>query len=157
MARRDTEEDKQHTGEPNEIQDGGASGAGADNGKQGRYGLERTARIASDDFGAPIIGFVRETLSGTLHATGMVANDAVEVVRDVLTGAVTATESVGSHALGAVGTLAGGVVSTARGLLSDSVGGIRQVMRSTRGEQPQGTETEHLHARSPNDVTRTHQ
>lgn len=147
MARRDTEEDKQQT------QDGSASGA--DNDKQGRYGLERTARIASDDFGAPIIGFVRETLSGTLHATGTVANDAVEVVRDVLTGAVTATESVGTHALGAVGTLASGVVSTARGLLSESVGGIRQVVRSTRGEPQPGTETEHLHARSPNEVTRT--
>ncbi len=155
MARRDTEEDKQQTGEPNQTPEDGA--AGTDTGKQGRYSLSKTARIASDDFGAPIIGFVRETLSGTLHATGMVANDAVEVVRDVLTGAVSATESVGTQALGTVGTLASGVVSTARNLLADGVGGIRQVVSSVRPEHQPGTETEHLHARSQNEPPSTHQ
>ena len=76
----------------------------------------------------PIIGFVRDTLTGTLRATGMVANDAVEVVRDVLTGAVHATEEVGTETLGAVGTLGNGVVTTARDILVGGVDGVKEVL-----------------------------
>ena len=95
-----------------------------------KFGLRGPAQVATEEFGGPIIGFVRDTLTGTLRATGTVANDAVEVVRDVLTGAVHATEEVGTETLGAVGTLGNGVVSTARDILVGGVGGIREVLGS---------------------------
>jgi hypothetical protein len=95
-----------------------------------KYGLRETARVATEEFGGPIIGFVRDTLTGTLRATGMVANDAVEVVRDVLTGAVHATEEVGTETLGAVGTIGNGVVATARDILVGGVGGVKEVLGS---------------------------
>lgn len=78
-----------------------------------------------------IIGFMRDTLTGTLRATGMVANDAVEVVRDVLTGAVDATEEAGTETLGAVGTLGNGVATTARDILVGGVGGVKEVLGNT--------------------------
>jgi hypothetical protein len=99
-------------------------------GRGARYGLRGPARVASEEFGGPIIGFVCDTLTGTLRATGTVANDAVEIVRDVLTGAVHATEEVGTETLGAVGTLGNGVVTTAREILVGGVGGVRDILGS---------------------------
>jgi hypothetical protein len=95
-----------------------------------KYGVRDAAQVATEEFSGPIIGFVRDTLSGTLRATGAVANDAVGVVRDVLTGAVHATEEVGTETLGVVGTLGNGVISTARDILVGGVGGIREVVGS---------------------------
>ncbi len=95
-----------------------------------KYGLRGPARVASEEFGGPIIGFVCDTLTGTLRATGTVANDAVDIARDVLTGAVRATEEVGTETLGAVGTLGNGVVATARDILMGGVGGVREILGS---------------------------
>ncbi len=95
-----------------------------------RFGLRGPAQTATEEFGGPIIGFVRDTLTGTLRATGLVATDAVDVVRDVLTGAVHATEEVGSETLGVVGTLGNGVVTTARDILVGGVGGVRDILGS---------------------------
>lgn len=154
MARRETDEEKQAGTETQAATDtkneAAAMGAG-ESARGTRYGLREPARVASEEFGGPIIGFVRDTLSGTLHATGTVATDAVEVVRDVLTGAVHATEEVGTEALGAVGTLGSGIVTAARDILVGGVGGIRNVLgsampaRTGNGGAP--TEQERLHGR----------
>lgn len=119
--------------------------------RRSRLGLREPARIASDEFGAPVIGFVQDTVSGTLHATGTVANEAVEVVRDVLSGALTATESVATQALDTVGTLGTGLVGAARGILAEGVVGIRDVFGSvmpSRSGSPPPSERERLHART---------
>src|SRR5207253_7154344 len=98
MARRDSEEDKQH----------GADGAQADtdpsvstteneSGRTPRLGLRAPAKMATEEVAAPVVGFVRDTLSGAIHATGSVASEAVEVVRDVLTGTLHATEEVATE------------------------------------------------------------
>jgi hypothetical protein len=111
--------------------------------RRARYGLREPARVAANEFGVPIIVFVRDTLSGTLRATGTVASDAVDVVRDVLTDAVHATEEVGSEALGTVNTLGTGVVSVARDIIATGVGGVRHVANSAAtGRRPMRAETE---------------
>jgi hypothetical protein len=151
MARRDSEEEKQATGEAQAAMDESTAG----NASGTRYGLREPARVASEEFSGPIIGLVRDTLTGTLHATGTVATNAVHVVRDVLTGAVHATEEVGTEALGAVGTLGGGIVGTARDILAGGVGGLRHVLGSAmparRGNGDAHAEHErdyeHLHGR----------
>ncbi|WP_354682367.1 hypothetical protein [Cupriavidus necator] len=156
MARRDKDTDEEKlTGtedaEATEGWEGVDRGVTTETGmRRARYGLREPARVAADEFGGPIIGFVRDTLSGTLRATGLVANDAVEVVRDVLTGAVHATEEVGSEALGTVGTLGTGVVSVARDIISTGVGGVRQVAGSAAtGRTPMRAEEERQTTKEP--------
>ena len=154
MARQDTAETQQANAEAQSASRSGA--AAAQTGPTGeaerdtRHGLRGAAQVATEEYGGPIIGFMRDTLSGTLHATGTVAADAVDVVRDVLTGAVHATEEIGAETLGAVNTLGSGVVATARDILVGGVSGIRQVLGSAMPERrapppaadtrPQGSE-----------------
>ncbi|MDQ0138530.1 hypothetical protein [Cupriavidus necator] len=143
MARRDREtEEEKLVG--TEDADATAGSEGGDRGaRRARYGLREPARVAADEFGGPIIGFVRDTLTGTLRATGAVASDAVDIVRDVLTGAVHATEEVGTEALGTVNTLGTGVVSVARDIIATGVGGVRHVAGSaTAGRTPMRAEGE---------------
>ncbi|PTB19708.1 hypothetical protein C9I57_14880 [Trinickia symbiotica] len=116
-----------------------------------RYGLRGAAETATEEFGGPIIDFAGDTVTGTLRATGAIANDAVDVVRDVLVGAVHATEEVGTETLGAVSSLGNGVVTTARDLLVGSVGGIRDILGSAlplrRGATEAGTAREGVASR----------
>ncbi|MGF6267484.1 hypothetical protein OKW49_008478 [Paraburkholderia youngii] len=154
MARRDTEEEKQAEANAAEATTDDTGPATADTTTQAnaatriRRGLREPARVAADEYSGPVIGFVRDTVSGTLVATGTVATDAVETVRDVLTGTVHATEEVGTEALGLVGTLGTGIVTTVRDILVGSVGGVRQVLGSAAPSRAsQTTEREPLHAR----------
>jgi hypothetical protein len=130
MAQKDDEK-KGTEGTPSTSETGESAAADAKSQeREVKYGLREPARAATEEFSGPIIGFVRDTLTGTLRATGTVANDAVEVVRDVLTGAVHATEEVGAETLGAVGTICNGVVTTARDILVGSVDGVKEVLGS---------------------------
>ena len=146
MARRETEEEKPAEGNAEQATTEGM--AEPDTRMTGsRTGLREPARVASEQYTGPVIGFVRDTVSGTLVATGAVATDAVETVRDVLTGAVHATEEVGTETLGLVGTLGTGIVATAREILVGGVGGIRQVLGSAAPNRAAPAEREPLHAR----------
>ena len=118
-----------------------------DGGARSRRGLHEPARVAAEDYSGPVIGFVRETLTGTVAATGAVATDAVGIVRDVLTDTMHATEEVGTEALGLVGTIGTGIVSTARDILVGGVGGIREILGSAVPGRAGSAEREPLHAR----------
>lgn len=153
MARRDTEEEKQAEESAAQAMTDGPTQTTADTTTQAnaatpdRRGLREPARVAVEEYSGPVIGFVRDTVSGTLAATGTVATGAVETVRDVLTTTAHATEEVGTEALGLVGTLGTGIVATARDILMEGVGGIKQVLGSAAPRRVPAAEREPLHAR----------
>lgn len=148
MARQDEKEGSAAEGKSVDMTKAASdSAAQQDGGGRTRRGLHEPARVAAEDYSGPVIGFVRETLTGTVAATGAVATDAVEVVRDVLTGTMHATEEVGTEALGLVGTIGTGIVSTARDILVGGVGGIREILGSAVPGRAGTVEREPLHAR----------